>query len=243
MASKAKAGANLKAPAPLHPAPRAEAASVPRAGKVRPDPAPAPDRKTPFAKPAATHPNAGRTFFELARMNPRQLEEIFAHGVTPRHEELLGWEFRGFNPPIFARILGFQKFKKGFFADAGQTADGPFVSGYNVWVRQNRLEDPHLATPSEDQPKRHGFFLVDRVDPAGRENKHPHALLLDYGKGRNAKFNPERVIRDYLVRVDPGNPDLFLGKAYMALGPLRVFSNFFVLDRYNESNFDPSTLR
>ena len=238
MASKAKAGANTK------PAPHAEAGErVSRLGKVRPDPKPAPPEKDSFARPAARHPNAGRTFFELARMKPKQLDAIFDHGITPRFEGLLGSEFRGFNPPIFARILGFQKFKKGFFLDAGQTVDGPTISGYNVWVRQNWLDDPHLATPSEDHPKRHGFYLVGRVDPAGVDNKHPRALLLDYGKGRNAKLNPERVIRDYLVRVDPDNPDLFLGRAYMALGPLRVFSNYFVLDRYNEANFDPSTLR
>jgi hypothetical protein len=220
--------------------PRAQAAQgAPRKGKVRPDPTPPAARPDPSAARATAHPNAGRTFFQLARMNPKQLQAIFDAGVTPRFEELLGWEFRGFNPPIFARILGFQKFKKGFFLDAGQSADSPLISGYNVWVRQNQLEDPHIATPSEDRPKRHGFYLVGRVEPGGRENKHPHALLLDYGKGRNAPWNPERVIRDYLVRVDPGNPDLFLGKAYMALGPLRVFSNFFILDRYNESNYDP----
>jgi hypothetical protein len=220
--------------------PAEPAKNAPRKGKVRPDPAASPKKAAPSAAARAAHPNAGRTFFQLARMNPKQLQAIFDQGVTPEFDELLGWEFRGFNPPIFARLLGFQKFKKGFFRDAGQPEGGPSISGYNVWVRQNQLEDPHLATPSEDRPKRHGFYLVGRVDPGGRENKHPHALLLDYGKGRNAPWNPERVIRDYLVRVDPGNPDLFLGKAYMALGPARVFSNFFVLDRYNESNYDPA---
>ena len=32
-------------------------------------------------------------------------------------------------------------------------------------------------------------------------------------------------------QVDPANPDLFLGKAYYALGPARVAASFFVLER------------
>ena len=40
------------------------------------------------------------------------------------------------------------------------------------------------------------------------------------------------MLRDYLVQVDPANPDLFLGKAYDALGPLRMPTNFFILERF-----------
>lgn len=208
-------------------------------GKIRSDP-----RRKKIRQPEKTvlHPNHNKTFFELSRMDPRQLQQVFDHGVTPTFDELLGWEFRGFNPPIFARILGFQKFKKGMFLDKGQTKDGNAISGYNVFVRQNFLEDPHLATPSEDNPKRHGYYIVSTVDPGATDNKYPQALLLNYGIGKNASYNPERVIRDYLVKVTPDNPDLFLGKAFIALGPARIFSNFFILERYNESNFDPSVL-
>jgi hypothetical protein len=34
------------------------------------------------------------------------------------------------------------------------------------------------------------------------------------------------------VQVDKRNPDLFLGKAYGAIGPLRIPTNFFVLERF-----------
>jgi len=56
-------------------------------------------------------------------------------------------------------------------------------------------------------------------------------VLLDYGRGGNKPWDPTRGLRDYVVQVDPSNPDLFLGKAYYALGPLRVHSNFFILER------------
>ena len=182
--------------------------------------------------------NKGLTYHDLIKMKARELDQIFQRGVTPKPEDLIGWEFRGFNPPTFARVLGFQKFKKGFFVDAGQSKDAD-VSGYNVWVFQNRADDPHVAKPTEEVPKRHGFFLVHKVEAGDADGKYPHALLLDYGKGKNSPYNPERAIRDYLVQVDPDNRDLYLGKAYLAVGGLRIFSNFFVIERYNQANIKP----
>jgi hypothetical protein len=54
-------------------------------------------------------------------------------------------------------------------------------------------------------------------------------LLLDYGLGGNGPFGPP--LRDYIVQVYPDNADLLLGKAYLALGPLRIPAGFFILER------------
>ena len=70
------------------------------------------------------------------------------------------------------------------------------------------------------------------VDPASRDNVHLDALLLDYGRGQNPLLDASKVLRDYLVRIDPDSDDLLLGKAYLALGPTRVPSNFFLLERH-----------
>ncbi len=48
----------------------------------------------------------------------------------------------------------------------------------------------------------------------------------------NGSGNPEKVIRDYLIQPDPENPDLYLGYAYLALGPVTVPFGFFVLERF-----------
>jgi len=174
-----------------------------------------------------THPFAGARFDELIRMPRASLEGIMRHGTTPTADHLDGWEFRGYNPPIFARVLGFQKFIKGFFRDSQGLA------GYNLFVQAPRggPDRPWIAKGGGDPRARHGYYDVVAVQPGGRYSDFPDAVLLDYGSGRNSALNPESRIRDFLVQVDPDNPDLYLGKAFLDLGIARMFSNFFVLER------------
>jgi len=173
------------------------------------------------ALPRILPPFPSREALALERATHRELELAFVRGETPELDNLVGWEFRGINHPAWAKVAGIKKFVKGFF----RTEDGR-VKGYNSPVEQNVLDGRwHVA------PKRFGFYLVAPVDATARDNAYLHAVLLDYGRGGNKPWDPTRGLRDYLVQVDPSNPDLFLGKAYYALGPLRVQSNFFILER------------
>ncbi|HZJ67276.1 MAG TPA: hypothetical protein VFD36_27400 [Kofleriaceae bacterium] len=153
-------------------------------------------------------------------------------GATPDIEMLLGWEFRGINttppgaPPI-ARLAGIQKFVKGMF----RAADGRAM-GYNCPVVQNVLDGRWHTRPSDESPKRFGFYELTPVDPTSRDNHYLHALLIDYGKGGNPAWDITGGLRDYLVQVDADNPDLFLGKAYAAIGPARLPLGSFVLERF-----------
>ncbi len=156
-----------------------------------------------------------------------ELELVFVRGEMPDLEQLVGWEFRGINHPAWARLAGIKKFVKGFFRNS---EDGR-VMGYNCPVIQNVLDGRWETRPSDSAPKRFGFYEVAPVDPTSRDNAYLHSVLLDYGKGGNKPWDLSAGLRDYLVQVDPANPDLYLGKAYYALGPLRVHSNFFILER------------
>lgn len=179
------------------------------------------------------------TYELLAKSKDKDLEFVMRSGTTPALGDLVGYEFKGYNTPFVTQILGFRKFKKGFFVGAGQAVDNGEVSGYNVVVAQNRIDEPWKAKPNEQNPKRHGFYRVYKVRKVEIDNLYPNALLLNYGLGGNSLLNPARLLRDYLVQVDPENKDLFLGKAHFALGPKRVFPSFFILERYNESNYKP----
>lgn len=165
-------------------------------------------------------------FEELAVSGDAALERLLAAGSAPDSKRLAGFEFRGFNTPPFTALLGIRKFIKGFF-------EGPQgLEGYNIPARQNGLEGEWRHKPDAERPKRFGFYRVYRVRAGSRDGRYPNALLLDYGaSGRNFALAPERVLRDYLVQPFADDPDVLLGKAYLALGPLRVRSNFFILGR------------
>ncbi len=167
-----------------------------------------------------------------------ELEATFLNGSMPDPDALVGWEFRGINRFPLPRLhlpemLGIKKFVKGFF----RTEDGR-VMGYNCPVVQNVLDGRWHTKPSDTAPKRFGYYEVAAVDATRRDNYYLHAVLLDYGRGGNQPWDPTSGLRDYLVQVDPANPDLLLGKAYYALGPARVRSNFFILERHRRGLTD-----
>jgi hypothetical protein len=195
------------------------ASPAPR-GAAAPD---APFAPTPFPSPR---------ILGLARASMAELERAFQRGVTPAIDALVGWEFRGINCtprglPPFARLAGIQKFVKGMF----RTADGRAM-GYNSPVVQNVLDGRWHTRPSDDAPRRFGFYDVAPVDPTRRDNHYLHALLLDYGQGDNPAWDISRGLRDYLVQLDAGDPDRLLGKAYYAIGPARLGVGFFLLERW-----------
>jgi len=165
--------------------------------------------------------------FELEQAAKSALEEIFKKGTRPAPDDLAGWEFRGVNAPRWARTVGIKKFCKGFYQD------GEKLRGYNTPVEQNGLRDNWHPLPSAEDPKRFGFYEVTPVDASSRDNAYLQSLLLDYGKGQNPRFDPTRGLRDYLVQIDD-EKEVYLGKAYYAVGPVRVPTSFFILQRWRK---------
>ncbi len=99
-------------------------------------------------------------YLDLASRSKGELEAVFAAGSPPDVTALTGFEFRGYNQPRAAALLGIRKFVKAFYLDgSGQ----PF--GCNTPVAQNGLAAEWLPRPDDDQPKRYAFF---RVEPAKR---------------------------------------------------------------------------
>ncbi len=173
---------------------------------------------------------ASAEYLRLGGQPPAALEQVFLRGVTPDPDRLAGWEFRGMNIAFWAPYSPIQKFVKGFYREPGGA-----LCGFNEPVVQNGPRSAWIAKPRDDDPKRFGFYTVEPVDPASRDNAYLHALLLDYGRGGNFPLDPASRLRDYLIQVEPGCDDLLLGKAYLALGHLRVASNYFLLERHRES--------
>ena len=180
-------------------------------------------------KPASRGDAAGRPserMLALAASSRRELDLTFLRGHTPDLDQLVGWEFRGVNTPRWARLAGIKKFVKGFERREAGPGGAAVVVGYNRPARQNRLEAPWQVGA-----RRFGWYRVELVDPTARDNAHLHAVLLDYSRGDNRPLDPSRGLRDYLVQVDPDDPDLYLGVAHYALGGARLPVSYFVLER------------
>src|SRR5258708_6820663 len=165
-------------------------------------------------------------FHELARAPNDRLEQLLRAARGPAPETLAGFEWRGYNLSWRVKLLGLQKFVKGFFeAGAG-------VEGYNIPVEQNGLDGPWRQLPTPANPRRYAFYRVSRVDPQSVDHLYPQAILLDYGAApRTPPRAIERRLRDYVVQPDAANPGLLLGKAYFAFGRYRLASNFFLIER------------
>lgn len=174
------------------------------------------------------------TYVDLALATDDVLERIMRAGRSPDVRNLAGWEFKGFNVLDVTALLGFRKFKKGFYAPTPPQSASVKIRGYNVKVVQNGIEDPWEPVLRSQRPVRHGYYDVYPVDPGERDNLYPNALLINYNCGRNPFYDPTNLLRDYLVQVYADNPDLLLGKAYLAIGPWRVPVSYFVLERYNQ---------
>jgi hypothetical protein len=168
----------------------------------------------------------------LCLASNEELEVVMRMGTIPEPSDLAGWEFKGWNTNDITYLIFNKKFKKGFFKKAG----GEKLMGYNVVVLQNHLGEPWIDKLKGSDSIRHGYFDVYPVKLNEIDCKYPNAILLNYGApSENFILNPARLLRDYLVRVYPDNPDLYLGKAYTATGPIRMFQSFFILEKNNQS--------
>jgi hypothetical protein len=169
-------------------------------------------------------------YLRLGALPMKELEAILVRGEPPDPDALAGWEHRGMNTAAFTKVLGIKKFIKGFYRNAaGQ------LFGYNIPVVQDADSEPWRY--KHEAPRRFGFYRVDPVDPATRDNAYLNALLLDYGRGGSHDLDPTSRLRDYLVRVERGSDELLLGKALVAVGPLRVPVGFFLLERLRPTDF------
>src|SRR5439155_24020627 len=89
-----------------------------------------------------------------------------------------------------------------------------------------------------DVARTFGHYRV--VPAAGRRMPRPctQGLLIDYGLGGNARFDPMSLMRDPLVAIHAGSVELLLGWSYVDLGWLRVRTpSFFLLERERPLGF------
>ncbi len=165
---------------------------------------------------------------DLALLNARELQALFNKALKPDWEALVDYEFRGFNEPKITKLLGFQKFKKGFYQRDGLRC------GYNIPVEQGPLAAPWVCKPSDAEPKRFGFFSVLPIEDLAAGYQERESLLLNYADGRNSLFEG-KFLRDYVRQVEPENESLYLGKAYSEVAGRQIMPTFFIIERHRKA--------
>jgi hypothetical protein len=173
------------------------------------------------------------TFEALTTYDNKRLEPFMTSGPSPAIDDLLGFDFQGWNIASTTTILGTRKFFKGFFGTAGQ----PTGWGYNMPAVQNAREAPWSPKLKDGQPTRYFFYKV-LPGTAVRDAVFPKTLVVDYrGWPKYFVLNPVKYTVDYLVRPDPANRDLLVGKSYSQVLGLKIFLGFFILKRYGRSGY------
>jgi hypothetical protein len=110
--------------------------------------------------------------------------------------------------PQWVSRLTWVKFKKVFFRDP---ASGR-LRGWNVRCEQTPLEQPWTDRSRDEVRMTWGHYGV--YSDEGE-------VTIDYGMGTRG-LNPQRLIKDPLRAVNPGNPDLLIGVSRLDLGVCSV---------------------
>ena len=168
---------------------------------------------------------------ELLHAGPRRWREILEHGHPLAASDLADSEYAGISlglPRVVER-LSWKKFMKAFHRDPIHGG----VRGWNVRMEQNALDGPWIPKVRGDEPVTFGHFLVVEPRPGEVPSGCDRGVLLDYGQGRNPRFDPMGLLRDPLVAVNQGDTALLLGWSYLQLPWMHIPTpSYFTLERH-----------
>jgi len=169
---------------------------------------------------------------DLWRLNSSTLKEFMNKGTEPDKDFLSGYLYRGLNVGFLARLIGRRKFIK-YFKDFPISSLLAFL-GNNFMVKQNDPDEEYIKLFKDGSPIPEGYFLIEVAEDNREWNHYQDAIFLDYGKGNNKRYQPAKLLRDYLVQPFPGNKEILLGHAYFAIFGFKVPFTFFILERISD---------
>ncbi len=116
--------------------------------------------------------------------------------------------------PGWVDRMAWKTFEKDFHRDPTTG----LLRGWNVRLEQTGWQEEPVARTRKGLPVTFGHFSVVSGREGRRPEPAPGSLLLDYGAGGNAPWDPVGLLRDPLVAVSSDSMDELLGWTWLDLG-------------------------
>ncbi|MBL9006616.1 MAG: hypothetical protein JNJ46_20340 [Myxococcales bacterium] len=159
-----------------------------------------------------------------------ELRLLLAQGQAIDPRALANMEYRGtaLGLPRFVEKLTWKTFQKVFCFDETKGV----LRGWNVRVQQRGIGADSVPKQKHGVPVTFGHYHVVPARPSESPWPYADGLLIDYGLGQNARFDPMGWVRDPLVSLHADDVELLLGWSYVDLGFVRIPTpSFFALER------------
>ncbi len=160
------------------------------------------------------------TFDDLLGLSNRELAATLAEGHAIDPSALDDTQYQGVSLglPGWVVSLTWLTFMKTFHRDP----ETGRLRGWNVRLRQDGVDAPCVPRQKGGEPVTFGHYEVVHA-PA------EPGLLIDYGRGRNAAWDPIRRVRDPLVAIEEGDATVLLGWSWVDLGFAIPTPSYFAL--------------
>ncbi len=181
---------------------------------------------------------------DLRGLPNRELTQLLLDGYPIPHGALDDTEYFGVSLglPGWVERLSWVKFMKTFRRDPVSGR----LRGWNVRIQQTPLDDPRWEPMrlASGAPKTFGHYEVCPIEAYRTPLSSLRGLMIDYGRGGNARWDPMRLMRDPLVSWRKDSAELLLGWSYVELGATRFGTpSFFTLERGGPLSHDARPAR
>jgi hypothetical protein len=169
------------------------------------------------------------TVDDLLPLGPLALHDVLrrGHGIDPTALDDREYHGVALGNPRFVEWVTWKTFKKVFRREPDGT-----LRGWNVAVEQRGPHGPFVDRQKRGQRVTYWHYEVVPTTGYAMPADYGRALLIDYGRAERGACNPQRRMRDPLVAVNAGSPDLLLGYTWADLGIVQLPTpTFFALVR------------
>lgn len=162
---------------------------------------------------------------------------VEGHPVDPAAIE--GYAYRGtsLGLPRVVELATWKTFQKTFW----RHPDGRLL-GWNVRLEQDGVDAPSRPKRRRGEPKIEWPYEVVAPDGVPMPEGFGRGLIIDYSRAPNP-FT-QRIVKDPLVALAPGDADELLGVSYLVIGGRCVETpTYFTLERDHRVDFVPEVVR